>query len=107
MKKNIITIAVILGALGLIAFTLNKNKTENKAKTDIVAEKNAAVSVKTAQVKTEEVSLDFLANGNFEPIQELTFSSKKSGKVICVLLKKSSYLKKIYFDICCQENENK
>ena len=63
MKKNITIVAVILGALGLIAFTLNKNKTENKAKTDIVAEKNAAVSVKTAQVKTEEVSLDFLANG--------------------------------------------
>jgi len=92
MKKNIITIAVILGALGLIAFTLNKNKTENKAKTDIVAEKNAAVSVKTAQVKTEEVSLDFLANGNFEPIQELTFSAEKSGKVISVLVKEGDYV---------------
>jgi len=92
MKKNIITIAVILGALGLIAFTLNKNKTENKAKTDIVAEKNASVSVKTAQVKTEDVSLDFLANGNFEPIQELTFSAEKSGKVISVLVKEGDYV---------------
>ena len=92
MKKNIITIAVILGALGLIAFTLNKNKTENKAKTDIVAEKNAAVSVKTAQVKTADVSLDFLANGNFEPIQELTFSAEKSGKVISVLVKEGDYV---------------
>ena len=55
MKKSIITIVVILGALALIAFTLNKNKAANKAKTDIVAEKNASVSVKTAQVKTEEV----------------------------------------------------
>ena len=92
MKKNIITIAVIIGALGLIAFTLNKNKTENKAKTDIVAEKNAAISVKTAQVKTDEVSLDFLANGNFEPIQELTFSAEKSGKVISVLVKEGDYV---------------
>ncbi|MBW4359300.1 efflux RND transporter periplasmic adaptor subunit [Flavobacterium taihuense] len=92
MKKNIITIAVILGALGLIAFTLNKNKAENKAKTDIVAEKNAAVSVKTAQVKTEDVSLDFLANGSFEPIQELTFSAEKSGKVISVLVKEGDYV---------------
>jgi RND family efflux transporter MFP subunit len=92
MKKNIITVAVILGALALIAFTLNKNKTENKAKTDIVAEKNAAVSVKTTQVKTEEVSLDFLANGNFEPIQELTFSAEKSGKVISVLVKEGDYV---------------
>jgi membrane fusion protein (multidrug efflux system) len=92
MKKNITIIAVILGALGLIAFTLNKNKTENKAKTDIVAEKNASVSVKTAQVKTEEVSLDFLANGSFEPIQELTFSAEKSGKVISVLVKEGDYV---------------
>lgn len=92
MKKNIITIAVILGALGLIAFTLNKNKAENKAKTDIVAEKNASVSVKTAQVKTEELTLDFLANGNFEPIQELTFSAEKSGKVISVLVKEGDYV---------------
>jgi membrane fusion protein (multidrug efflux system) len=92
MKKNIITIVVILGALALIAFTLNKNKKENKAKTDIVAEKNAAVSVKTALVKTEDVSLDFLANGNFEPIQELTFSAEKSGKVISVLVKEGDYV---------------
>ncbi|MNF32670.1 Multidrug resistance protein MexA precursor [compost metagenome] len=92
MKKNITIVAVILGALGLIAFTLNKNKTENKAKTDIVAEKNASVSVKTAPVKTEEVSLDFLANGNFEPIQELTFSAEKSGKVISVLVKEGDYV---------------
>lgn len=92
MKKNIITIVIILGALALIAVTLNKNKTENKAKTDIVAEKNASVSVKTAQVKTEEVSLGFLANGNFEPIQELTFSAEKSGKVISVLVKEGDYV---------------
>jgi RND family efflux transporter MFP subunit len=92
MKKNITIVAVILGALGLIAFTLNKNKTENKAKTDIVAEKNASVSVKTAQVKTEELTLDFLANGSFEPIQELTFSAEKTGKVISVLVKEGDYV---------------
>ena len=92
MKKNIVIIVVILGALALIAFKLNKNKAENKAKTDIVAEKNASVSVKTAQVKTEDVSLDFVANGNFEPIQELTFSAEKSGKVISVLVKEGDYV---------------
>ncbi|TRX33476.1 efflux RND transporter periplasmic adaptor subunit [Flavobacterium sp. ZT3R18] len=92
MKKNIITVAVILGALGLIAFTLNTNKIENKAKTDIVAEKNASISVKTQEVKTQEVSLDFVANGNFEPTQELTFSAEKSGKVISVLVKEGDYV---------------
>lgn len=93
MRKIIITIVVIIGALGLIGFVLTKNKKENKAKTDIVAEKNAAVSVKVAKVKTEEVSLDFVANGNFEPIQELTFSAEKSGKVISVLVKEGDYVR--------------
>ena len=92
MKKNILIIVVIIGALALIAFKLNKNKAENKAKTDIVAEKNAAVSVKTAQVTTQELTLDFVANGSFEPIQELTFSAEKSGKVISVLVKEGDYV---------------
>ena len=78
MKKTIITIVIILASLGLIGFILTKNKTENEAKTAIVAEKNASVSVKVDTVKTEEVSLDFVSNGNFEPIQELKFSAEKS-----------------------------
>ncbi|MEP7093006.1 MAG: efflux RND transporter periplasmic adaptor subunit [Flavobacterium sp.] len=93
MKKIIITVVVIVGALALIGFVLSNNKKENKAKTDIVAEKNAAVSVKVAPVKTEEVSLDFVANGNFQPIQELTFSAEKSGKVISVLVKEGDYVR--------------
>jgi membrane fusion protein (multidrug efflux system) len=93
MKKIIITIVVIVGALALIGYVLSNNKKENKAKTDIVAEKNAAVSVKVTPVKTEEVSLDFVANGNFQPIQELTFSAEKSGKVISVLVKEGDYVR--------------
>lgn len=93
MKKIIITIVVIVGALALIGYVLTGNKKENKAKTDIVAEKNAAVSVKVTPVKTEEISLDFVANGNFQPIQELTFSAEKSGKVISVLAKEGDYVK--------------
>ncbi|SNR23831.1 efflux RND transporter periplasmic adaptor subunit [Flavobacterium sp. ov086] len=93
MKKAIITIVIIIGALALIGFVLNNNKKENKAKTDIVAEKNAAVSVKVSPVKTEDVSLDFVANGNFQPIQQLTFSAEKSGKVISVLAKEGDYVR--------------
>lgn len=92
MKKIIITALLIIAAIGIIGYVLIQNKAENKAKTDIVAEKNAAVSVKTAVVKTTEVSLDFLANGSFEPIQELTFSAEKSGKVIRVLVKEGDYV---------------
>lgn len=92
MKKTILTIIAIVASLGVIGYVLTKNKAENKAKTDIVAEKNAAVSVKTAQVKTESISLDFVANGNFKPTQELTFSAEKSGKVIKVLVDEGDYV---------------
>ncbi|TDE31301.1 efflux RND transporter periplasmic adaptor subunit [Flavobacterium ranwuense] len=92
MKKIIITTVVIVAALGLIAYVLTNNKKENEAKTAIVAEKNATVSVRIETVKTEEVSLDFTSNGNFEPIQELKFSAEKSGKVVKVLAKEGDYV---------------
>ena len=87
MKKNLTIGLVIIAALALIAFILMKNKKANEEKIAIVAEKNASVSVKVASVKTEEVTLDFVANGNFEPKQELSFSAEKSGKIITVLAK--------------------
>lgn len=93
MKKIIITLVIIVVAFFGISYILNKNKSENEAKTAIVAEKNAAVSVKVATVKTEDVNLGFTANGNFVPIQELTFSAEKSGKVISVLAKEGDYVK--------------
>lgn len=90
MKKNIIITIVILAALGLIAFTLMNNKKENEAKTAIVAQKNASVSVKTESVTTEEVSLDFSVNGVFQPLQELNFSAEKPGRVVRVLVDEGS-----------------
>ncbi|MFV8325697.1 efflux RND transporter periplasmic adaptor subunit [Flavobacterium sp. ZS1P14] len=86
MKKNIITGIIILGAIAIISVVLTNNKKENEAKTAIVAEKNASVSVKVETVKTEQVSLDFSANGNFEPLQELSFSAEKPGRVVRVLV---------------------
>ncbi|HEU4496427.1 MAG TPA: efflux transporter periplasmic adaptor subunit, partial [Flavobacterium sp.] len=90
--KKLIYILIGIGIIGLIAFILMNNKKENEAKTAIVAEKNASVSVRIDTVKTEEVSLDFVANGNFEPIQELKFSAEKPGKVIKVLAKEGDYV---------------
>ncbi|MFV5687210.1 efflux RND transporter periplasmic adaptor subunit [Flavobacterium sp. ZT3R25] len=90
MKKNIITGIIILSAIAIIAVVLTNNKKENEAKTALVAEKNASVSVKVGTVKTEEVSLDFSANGNFEPLQELSFSAEKPGRVVRVLVDEGS-----------------
>ena len=86
MKKNILIIVAIVASLGVIGYVLMNNKKENEAKTAIVAEQNASISVKVATVKTEEVSLDFFANGNFAPLQELSFSAEKPGRVVRVLV---------------------
>jgi membrane fusion protein (multidrug efflux system) len=92
MKKNILITVVILAALGAIAYTLMNNKKENEAKTAIVAEENASVSVRVDTVRTKEVSLDFSSNGNFEPVQELKFSAEKSGKITKILVKEGDYV---------------
>ncbi|WP_313806727.1 efflux RND transporter periplasmic adaptor subunit [Flavobacterium sp.] len=93
MKKIIITSIIILASLVAIGFVLTSNKKENQEKIDTVAATNAAVAVKVAQIKTEEVSFDFETNGTFEPIQQLTFSAEKSGKITNVLVKEGDYVR--------------
>lgn len=92
MKKIIISIVVIASIVGLIGFVLVNNKKGNEAKTAIVAEKNASVSVRISTVKTEDVSLDFVSNGNFEPVQELKFAAEKSGKITRVLVNEGDFV---------------
>ncbi len=91
MKKPIyILIAVAL--IGGGAYTLISNKKKNAEDTAIVAQKNSSVAVRVATVTTGKLDDAFKANGNFEPIQELTFSAEKSGKVIKVLAKEGDYV---------------
>lgn len=94
MKRILTTVVIIIAALALIGFILTKNKQANEEKIAIVAEKNAAVSVKVATVKNEQIALDFVANGLFEPIQELTLTSEKTGKVVQILVKEGDYVTK-------------
>jgi membrane fusion protein, multidrug efflux system len=87
MKKYITYGIVIIGSLALIAFILLKNKAENEEKIAIVAKKNASVTVKVETVKTEEISLDFVANGNFQAKQEITLTAEKTGRITSILVK--------------------
>lgn len=91
MKK---IIYIIIGAIliGAAVLTLINNKKKNAEDTAIVSEKNTSVAVRTATVVTEKISDGFIANGNFQPIQELTFSAEKSGKVVRVLAKEGDYV---------------
>ncbi len=88
--KKIIYIVAGIAVIALIAFVLTKNKNKNEAETAIVSQKNSAVAVRVDTVKTEKISATFLANGNFEPLQSLTFSAEAPGRVTRVLVDEGS-----------------
>ncbi|RZK11853.1 MAG: efflux RND transporter periplasmic adaptor subunit [Flavobacterium sp.] len=91
--KKVLYIVVGLAVLGLIGFVLTNNKKKNEAETAVVAQKNASVSVKADTIKKESVSTDFIANGSFAPLQELSFSAENAGRVTKVLVKEGSVVR--------------
>jgi len=93
MKRLIITIVIIAAALAGIMYVLNKNKEKNKTETQIVAQKNASVSVRIDTVAQREMNLQYIANGTFLPYQDMKLSAETPGKVIKVLVKEGDYVK--------------
>lgn len=92
--KKVIYIVVILAVLGLGAFILNKNKEKNEAETAVVSQKNTAVAVRTATVKNEKPNMEYLANGTFEPSQQLEFPAENNGRVVRVLVDEGDVVRK-------------
>nr|WP_121270741.1 efflux RND transporter periplasmic adaptor subunit [Pedobacter schmidteae] len=86
MKRGIITVLVIILALGGIALVLSNNKKKNEAKTAFIAKGGGAVAVRVATVEKKVVDLDFSANGTFAPKQELEFLSEYAGRVSKILV---------------------
>ncbi|WP_231464395.1 MULTISPECIES: efflux RND transporter periplasmic adaptor subunit [unclassified Pedobacter] len=84
MKRIITIIIVVVVALGAIAYVLSNNKKKNEAKTAFIAEGGGAVAVRVATVEKKVVDLDFVANGNFVPKQELNFLSENAGRVSAI-----------------------
>lgn len=94
MKRGIITVVLIIVVIGLIAWVLNSNKKKNDAQTALVSQGGGAVSVRIAKVKKETVDLDFTANGNFAPKQELNFLSENAGRVNAIYVDEGDHVKK-------------
>ncbi|MET6999347.1 efflux RND transporter periplasmic adaptor subunit [Chitinophaga defluvii] len=94
MKKIIIWSAVTIGALVLIMWKLNANKKANEAKTEFVKQSNSGdVPVLVSKVSKVDYSQGFMANGNFEPIRELTYMAEVSGRITKLLVDEGSYVK--------------
>lgn len=88
--KNILTLVVVLGILAWAGMTLVNNKKKSEEETRIVAQVNDSIAVNTAVVKYENINTDYVANGTFEPFQQLVFPSEVSGKVLKVLVEEGS-----------------
>lgn len=86
MKRILITIVSIVVVLGVIGFILTNNKKKNKAKTEIVSQGSGVVIVNAVSVKKAPVELDFVANGNFLPNQDLQLSAEYAGRVSHILV---------------------
>ncbi len=94
MKKNtIITILAILGIGVAFFFILQRNKKSNEEKVAVVAEKNKDVAVRTAIVKTEDVSGEFSVNGTFLPNRQAQISAEMGGQLIALYVKEGSYVR--------------
>ncbi len=94
IRRTLTTLIVIVAALAAIGWVLSNNKKKNEEKTAIVSERNAFVAVKIAEVVKRPLNLDFTANGNFAPYQQLNFSSETAGRVVSVLVKEGDRVKK-------------
>ena len=86
MKKIIIAVLVIVAVGAGIAFILTNNKKKNAEKTAFIAEGGGAVAVRVANVEKKVVDVDFSANGNFIPKQELNFLSENAGRVSAIFV---------------------
>src|SRR5690554_541829 len=91
--KNILIALVVLALIGWAAMTLMNNKRKSEEETRIVAQVNDSIAVNVSQVSYQNINTDYVANGTFEPFQEMMFPSEVSGKVVRVLVDEGSYVR--------------
>lgn len=92
IKIILISLAVV-GLIVLAGFQLAANKKKSEEETKIVAQSNDSIAVNISKIEFRNINTNFIANGTFEPSQELNFPSEISGKVIRVLVDEGSYVK--------------
>lgn len=92
--KKLLYIIIGVAVIGLGAYILTKNKEKNEAETAVVSQKNTAVAVRIATVKNEVPNTDYVANGTFEPSQQLQFPAENNGRVVRVLVDEGDVVRK-------------
>lgn len=92
MKRAIITVIIIAAAIGGIFFILKKNKAKNDAVTQEASKTNAYVAVRVDTAQNAMVDASYVANGTFEPKQEVIVAAETAGRVVRVLVDEGSYV---------------
>jgi len=92
--KKVITIAVILVVLGLVAFRLINNKKEISAKSQVKSNTNVQVSVNVAPVETRTSERSLRLVGTVAPSQEIDIKSEVQGKITSLTVDLGDYVPK-------------
>lgn len=93
LVRGIIWVLVIIGALAFIYWKLGNNKKENTARTEVVKESNSgAIPVLTAVAAVTPFDPHFDANGNFAPVQQITYLAQAAGQITELLFKEGDHV---------------
>lgn len=92
--KIFINLAILIAVLASISWVLNNNKKKNEEKTAVVAQTNNETAVRVHDVALKNLNLDFKVNGNFVPVQEIDYASENSGRVVRILVKEGSLVRR-------------
>jgi membrane fusion protein (multidrug efflux system) len=92
--KNILVYGLIfIAALLFIFWKLGSNKKENAARTEVVKESNSgAIPVLTQAAAITRFDPHFDANGNFAPVQQLTYLAQAAGQITQLLVKEGTHV---------------
>ena len=94
MKKGILYTALAIAVVALIMWKLNSNKKHNAERIAVVKESSSGeVPVLTEAVTLTTFEQSFSANGNFQAINQIDFSSESSGRIIQLMAKEGTIVK--------------
>jgi membrane fusion protein, multidrug efflux system len=93
LGKTLLWVVAAVLLLGGGFYIIEKNKEKQENEVAIVASKIEEIAVNTAKLQYKDLSTDYVVNGNFEPIQEMTFPSEMSGRIVKVLVNEGDYVR--------------
>ncbi|WP_250635760.1 efflux RND transporter periplasmic adaptor subunit [Myroides odoratimimus] len=94
MKKIVITGLVVVIALAGIIYTLKNNQKSNQLETEVVAQQNAEVSVRTERVSMQKLNTQYVTNGILIPKQEVMISAEINGRIAKLLVEEGAFVQK-------------